>query len=471
MRARHPLAPAPRALAAAAALTCAAATGAHASSLTCRVLPKAPLLGQPVSWTVAARGLPPLPSVSAAGLGADWLLQGQTSEGGSGPGGTTTQTLSLTLYPLRAGTLTLPAMAAGTRRCPARALRVADHAPGQPAQTIAAHVEPAQAMVGQPLRLVLDIGTSTVPSWQDVEVRASGALLGPPSLTTARIDGPDGASIPVQRETWPLTPLHDGALDIAFGPLRATPLGQLVVFPGPTLRLAVRPLPAFWPPDAPVGHARLVADPAPAALPLRASGELRATLSGAQVGRDALLRSVGATAAPDGMRLYAARVVAVDGGADQAAPSWRITLPYRVLRGGVVAYPTLAVPYFDPVRGAPGLATAQWGRVTVHDPRPMRLAAAVGLTGGLVLALALARLAARRLRAALCRARWARIARRGDTDRLLALWQAAIARGAPDAVTLRSWVASRRCGRRPLGLDALDRLVDAIERDRYGPHR
>ncbi|MDA8095122.1 MAG: hypothetical protein M0T84_14685 [Betaproteobacteria bacterium] len=442
---------------------------AHAKSptLSCTVKPPRPVLGQAVTWEIAARDLPEMALLKSADFGSDWLLKDQTSDRSSMGPGTSAQTISVILYPLKSGAVVLPSVQAGTRRCAARRVVVADHAPGQPPQYVASRIEPARPVVGQAARVELDVGTGGAFDWHAVDAHASAGVMYPISTLSATTVGPDGAAIPVQRQTWSFTPLRPGDMSIDFGTLRATPFGQLVVYPVPALHLHVLALPAYWPVGAPVGRATLVEGPAPARLSIGGAGVLRATLSGVQVSRQGLIKMVQKIRAPDGITLYPPRVEREPVSAHQVTPTWTLELPFRVERAGVAAYPRLLVPYFDPPRGAPGLAVADWGRVHVDDPRPARVLKASGLAASLGLLLMLGRLAVRRIGERRCLARWRRIVRAADADALVRLWREAIARGDDQTMSLRVWVGAQRCGGEPLRVAGLEALLASCEHRRY----
>lgn len=456
-------------LKAVAALAAAWACAAHAAPgrLTCRVSPVRPVMGQAVTWTLAANNLPPIPPLAAADFGPDWLPHGQTSEGGSSRPGISSQTVTITLYPLRSGVLGLPIVQAGGRRCAAARVLVADHAPGQAPQYIAAHFEPAQPVAGEAVRIDLDVGSGGALFWQDVDARSASGVIHPLSTTTDSVTAADGSRVPVQRQSWSFTALRGGDIAIDFGNLQATPLGSLVIFPVPALHLFVQPTPAYWPTNAPVGRAELLAEAAPRSLALGGIGVLRATLSGVQVDSQALLHIAAGAAAPDGLRLYPPRVSVQEGSDHQLTPTWVIELPFRVQRGGSLSYPELRIPYLDAQRRVPELAVAGWGRVEVDDPRPRHLLEAVALVSGLVLLMAIGRLGVLRLRERLCLARWRRIAKTGDATEVMRRWRQAIARGDRDTMSLRSWVRAQRCGSQPLRVDGLDALLDAVEHRAY----
>ncbi len=449
------------------ALGAAVKEPASRPALVCSVQPARPRLGHAVHWEIRARDLPPLPLLQASQLGRDWLLQGQSGESSAGPGGHE-QILDLRLYPLAAGRLRLPGLGSGSARCPPRSLRIAAAQAGQAPRYIAARVATAGATVGQALRIELDLASSGGLSWEPATVHSDDGILRALNTLDTRVGAQGG--IEVLRQTWSFTPTRAGDVSIRFGLLRAHRFGELLVYPAGTLRWKVRPLPAYWPEGWPVGHARLRIEPAPTRLELGATGVLRARLAGVQVGRRPLLAMLRADAHAPGLRFGTPRLRRLSASA-HAAPEWGIELPWRARRAGRLAYPELRVAYYDPERGAPGLALADWGGLRVHDPRPLRFVLAWLAVGSLVLAMAVLRLGLRFAREACCRARWRRIARRGDADALWRLWRQARERGDPRASSLRAWVEQARCGSRGVRSPELDRLIEREQQRLYAAPR
>ncbi len=443
---------------------------AERPAMVCRVRPAQPVLGHVVHWDIHARDLPPLPLVRAGQLGADWLLQGQAGEASSADGHST-QTLRLRLYPMSAGVLRLPELRAGRGVCASRTLRVlqarAGHRPLYMAARLRGHVR--EATVGQALRIELDVAAGGGLAWQAVSVHTDDGVVH--ALGTLDTRAAARGGIEVQRQSWSFTPTRAGEITLRFGLLRGTRLGKLLVVPVAPLRWRVRPLPAYWPPGAPVGHARLRVLPAPASLELGDAAVLRARLSGVQLGRGEWLRLLDAEARASGLRVGAPRLRRVFDAAQGPAPAWDIEWPVHARRAGRLRYPRLRLPYYDPERGAPGLALADWGTVRVRDPRPRRIALALLAVAGLVAALALLRQGVLFARCALCRFRWRRIARRGDARELRRLWRQARARGQAPAATLRAWVDAQRCGQRGVRSPELDQLLDREQERLYASPR
>ncbi len=437
-------------------------------SLVCSVRPAQPVLGHVVHWDIHARDLPPLPLLQAAQFGADWLLQGQAGEGSSGSGHST-QTLRLRLYPLAAGILRLPELRAGVRACAPRGLRVLDARAGHRPLYIAERLRTTGSTVGQALRIELEVAAGGGLSWQETSVHTDDGVLRALGTLDTRIAARGG--IEVQRQSWSFTPTRAGEVTLRFGLLRGRRLGEELVLPVAPLRWIVRPLPAYWPQGAPVGHPSLQLQPAPASLDLGGGGVLRARVRGVQLGRAEWLRLLHAEAHAAGLRMGTPRLRRVFDPALGPAPAWDIEWPVHARRAGRLRYPRLRLPYYDPERGAPGLAVADWGRVRVRDPRPRRIALALLFVAGLVASLALLRQTLLFARLALCRARWRRIARRGDAGELQRLWRQARAGGQTRAATLRAWVDGLHCGGRAVRSPELDRLLDHEQERLYAAPR
>ncbi|MDE1979235.1 MAG: hypothetical protein KGI86_07895, partial [Betaproteobacteria bacterium] len=136
-------------------LLAAARPAAAQASLQCRTEPAAVVLGHPLHWTLIARDLAaPLPSFTPAQFAPDWLLTDQQGASGS-TDGHSEQTATLTLYPLRSGRLSLPAVQVGSARCPAQTLDVAAAANGEAPLQWRTRMTPARPYALQALRVEL----------------------------------------------------------------------------------------------------------------------------------------------------------------------------------------------------------------------------------------------------------------------------------------------------------------------------
>lgn len=446
---------------------------ARAATLSCQVEPAQPILGQPVRWQLRATDSPQtLPTWTAANFGPDWLLHAQsTSSSGDGKGHST-QVAEVTLYPMRSGELALPALELAGSRCAVQAVQVASHAPGEQPLYLATHINPAQPMVGEPVRIELDVDSAGGLSWDPIAAEAADASLRSlPTLATAV--EVEGGSVPVERHAWSLLPWRAGETHVHFPKIAARRFGQLLIYPPQSLELRVRLLPAYWPANLPVGRPQIALQPAPQSLRIGQAAVLRFLIRAPGLTARMLGQILDRQATPEGLRFHAPRIHPVLGPSGEGDGRWQVDWPLRAISRGLIHihYPLLRIPYMDPQLAAPQLAQASWGRVQVTDPRPRNLL--VGLMGAtaLLAGLALARFAYCALCQGRKRLKWARLAQNQDVEGLNQLWEQSRGRypsHAGQAHTLRAWL-EQQAETVPGVAKELNALLARAEVQRYGP--
>jgi hypothetical protein len=417
---------------------------AHAAALLCQVSPTQPVLGEAVHWQVRATDLAmPLPTWTAAEFAPDWLLHAQSTSSAADGKGHHTQDADLTLYPMRAGMLALPSLALGGLRCAPQSVSVVPHAPGGQPLYLDIRTSPAQPMVGEQMHVELDVGSAGGLSWEPIAVQAPDAnLLALPTLDRDVDVSGHAKPIPVQRHAWALLPLRAGELKVEFPTIQARRFGQLLIFPPESIHLQVRPRPAFWPANLPIGRPRILLSPAPASLQVGQSGALHFTIHAPGITTHELASVLEEQAGQTGLTFYAPRIHPTINAAGDGDGTLRVDWPYRAKRGGPTHYPVLRIPYIDTQMGAPQRLQVSWGRVQVTDPRIRRFL--VGLLGaiGLLAAIASMRWACGALRWRRKRLAWARLTASLDVPAFITLWSQS-RRTEPAAAganhTLRTW--------------------------------
>ncbi|WP_233224550.1 hypothetical protein [Thiomonas sp. X19] len=423
-----------------------------------------------MKWRIEATDLPQqLPTWTAADFGSDWLLHAQSASQSSDGKGHSTQSAEVTLYPMRSGELRLPPLSLGARHCAISSVGVAEHAPGEPALQVSTRIEPAQPVTGQVARIELDVAGPGGLNWEPVAALSTDARLRElPTLDTNI--SMHGERLPLQRHTWALLPLRAGKLDVRFSLLKATRFGELEIYASPVLPVQVRPLPAYWPADLPVGPLLFQTQPAPTTLVLGQSGGLRFELSAAGLDSRAIGRLLATTSQSGVLKMYPPRMRQMPGASSSLDQTWQIAWPFRVERAGAILYPQVRIPYYDPQLGAPRIALIAWGLAKAQDLRPLHLALGLLAAVALLLTLAGLRWAWCTLQHAKRRNFWRRIAKDHDQIALLVLWTKA-RRTRPDhdasKMTIRTWLTQEQGAHR--GIDAAHwRLAEQIEKYRYG---
>lgn len=446
--------------------TCAAA----AASFEVRVEPKALAMGEPLSAEIRATGL-------GAGLDesiiAPWRRDFEVytvSTSTAEQRGRSTQVMSVTLYPLRSGELSLAPLALAGKMSRAVPVRVETSGPDVPRVFARAYLDRLHPTVREAVVLTLDLYDDGSLQWSPFgELRAPDMhlrYLGERQAEAAV----EGAAYTVHRYRWALTPLREGSLEVKFPTLAAVKFGRRLRYPAPAVVFQASPVPAYLPVHVPVGKVSLAPGPLTAGWVVGRPVNWTFTVSGAGVTAEGLSRLLADMPERAGLHAYAAQVsgrppTPGDAGAVQ---TFDVTIPVTPLAGGATRLPDVRLPYFDQATGRILLAQLTGAPVEVVDPVRQRIIAAVLLLGGTLLAGMLAFAGVRRWKR--MRIRHAALVRVRAVDSAEALTRALLAfddgHGAPGGTTLGQWLV--RLEERVEASGQLAQLVDALEAGRYG---
>jgi hypothetical protein len=375
------------------------------------------------------------------------------------------ETLTLTLYPRRAGryALAVPGL-------PGRAPSVTV---GESSERVGrvhwrASIEPAAPWLRQPVTLTLEACDDGALLWKRPMLGAAEGLLLRPLGETEIITSRAGERCTAHRWHWALLPTASGQLKLPLPVVEAGKFGARLRYFPPALDFTVQPLPLWLPAEAAVGRPEVQAGALPAQAvpgqPLPWRQEIAGGYSAAAL--QALLAAQLRTADPRlGLERYAPQIDPVP--ASSAAPRWRVTLYLLPQASGRFELPVLQLPWYDPDTGLLQQLALPAPTLEVIDPQRARwLRLAQGL---------LAVLLATLLGGALWRWqgwRWQRrvavrrVRRATDAEALhRALLAFSLRRGQPPAPTLQAW-RGRMAGQCQAG--GLDGLVETLERARYG---
>jgi len=438
-----------------------ACSAAHAAALTARLDKPAVALGEAVTLTLQSRAAD-LDKLDTAPLDAAFDVASRTgSQDAAG------DTLVLTLYPRRSGTLRVPALSVEGRRSPALLLTVTDAIATVPRVTANWTLAPAAPRVNEPARLTLSLCDDGSLQWQrpDLPTHAGRIVraLGEDEGEAVQ----DGERCTLHRYYWALLPTRSAAATVAVSMLDASRFGERLRFPGAELRYRAQALPAWLPAHVPPVAPQVIADPLPTRWPLRRPLAWRVDVTGGyneddlQALLDLQLRDSPA------LGVYPPLIETVPMDAvDSPLSRYRITLYLQPRADGRVIVPTLRLPWYDAGRDRLASVAIPGQALDVFDPR-WRLAwqLVAGVTGALLLIVA-GWMLYRMVRWRLARRRSLRAIRAAADARELAH---AVRRfsltGQPEAPSLGAW---QRQMRQETGRCADDRLVAALQARRYG---
>jgi hypothetical protein len=439
----------------------------------CTISAPQPWLGQAILWHLSSAGPgPDLPVIAPDQLAPDWYIYDQNAAASTDNAGHAAASSDITLYPMRAGELPLPSVHAGRASCPAMAVNIADHAPGQPAMIVTAHLDPPHPYVGQRTHITFDISYAGDLTWDSVIAQSPNTLLTPLDIPFPQQTqlGPTTNPRQFARQfAWTILPLSAGILRVHFSRLAARRSGPIEIFPAPQdLQIPVRAVPAFWPAGGWIGAPSATLLAATQQINTGQTGLLRLELSDTGLTREMVAHLFVAQATAPGLHFDPPLIRRIPADYQSLEDVWQIDLPFKALQPGDFQYPRFRLPYFDPQTGAPRAVFVQPGMLHVTDPLREISDKIIAVSATLFLAALLAFYLRRLMMTAHARARL-----RGapTARRLRDLWlawppvSAAAARAKP--ATLRQWLAQH--GATHEHDAALMDIAAKIERQLYGP--
>ena len=434
---------------------------AHAAALTARLDKSTMALGEPVTLTLRSRDAD-LDKLDTAPLDAAFDVFSRTrSQDAEG------DTLVLTLYPRRAGALSVPALSIEGRRGTALPLTVADGSGTVPRVTANWTLAPAEPRVNEPARLTLSICDDGSLQWQR------------PGLPThigrvVRALGEDegegmqgGEPCTLHRYYWALLATRSATATVAVPMLDASRFGERLRFPGAELSYRALALPVWLPAHVPLVAPLVNAGPLPARWPLQRPLAWRIDVTGGYSEDDlqALLDLQLRDSPALGVYPPLIETEAMDA-VDSPLSRYRITLYLQPRVDGRVLVPAFRLPWYDAGRGRLASIAIPGKALDVFDPR-WRLARQVTAAGAAALLLVAAGWRVRRM------VRWRLARRRGlhairaavDWDSLAHAVRRFSLTGQSEAPSLGAW---QRRMQQETGRCVDDRLVAALEARCYG---
>lgn len=443
------------------ALTLLACGMAHAATLMARLDKPTVALGEAVTLTLQSRESD-LDKLDTAPLdGAFDVFSRTRSQGAEG------DMLVLTLYPRRAGVLSVPALSIEGRRSTALPLTVTDGSDTVP--RVAAHwtLAPAEPRVNEPARLTLSICDDGSLQWRRPTLPIAAGRLLRELGEDEGVGMQGGEPCTLHRYYWALLATQSGDATVAVPMLDADRFGARLRFPGAESHYRALALPAWLPAHVPPVAPQVSADPLPERWPLQRPLAWRVDVTGGYSEDDlqALLDLQLRDSPALGVYPPLIETEPVDA-VDSPLSRYRITLYLQPRVDGRVIVPTLRLPWYDTGRGQLASVAISGRALDVFDPR-WRLARQVIVAGTAALLLVAAGWRVRRM------VRWRLARRRGlRAIRAAADWGSlahAVRRfsltGQPEAPSLGAW---QRRMQQETGRCVDEKLVAALEARCYG---
>ena len=264
----------------------------------------------------------------------------------------TTEVMTLVLYPLHSGKVHLPALTYMDKTSKELPLSVLESSDQLSRVIIKSGMLPIRPWVRQSATLYLDIYDDGSLQWTPpADIVAAGAHIRQ-LAETQREEMLDGANYTVHRFAWAITPLREGGMLVRFPMLDAVKFGTRLRYAATPIRMDVAPVPAYLPVHVPVGRPDVYVTTLPAEIPVNRPVNRVVTIKGAGISQEGIIKLLSSVHDDENWHFYP--VTAVAGSAERATTAiqtFRFAIPFQAVRAGVLRFPELALPYFDPEKG------------------------------------------------------------------------------------------------------------------------
>ena len=337
---------------------------AMASVLQARVVAAHSRLGEPVQLIVELPvATPSLAEMRLEGLRKDFLVQDVTYDTG-GPRHTETdkagaqimQRMTASLYPLRSGRVTIPALRLRGWRSEAITLSVHAPQPGDGPRVRSGGQE-VPVWEREAARVWIDIEDATGAAEITVTAPTGAALYARALAIRERSEQRDGRRISIRRHAWAVSALRGGDIKVHFPmvKIRLPRRGGAVVlrYPPDPVVLQVKPLPVYIPVETPVGPLSLVDELTGTALWAGETYDWKVRISGSSLSLQGIKSLLKPQLADTGMfRFYPPtyRWLRTDGKAP-LQQALEVQIPFVARQAGNHSLPALVLPYVDAASG------------------------------------------------------------------------------------------------------------------------
>ena len=331
-------------------------TPLSAARLNASLDKKVSSLGEPIQLRIV--GNADLSTLDLAPLEKEFEIFSSAVSGGV-QNGKVQSVLEAILYPLRAGTLTLPSLALGNARSQPLLLEV------QPAKvSLRAWVTPDTPMVREPTTLHLEIRDEGDLTWNaPTQLDAPNIHLRAQGETTREILH-DGVALRVREYRWSLLALKSGGQRVSFPVLDTYKFGQRLRYPVLAVTVPALPAPAYLPLYLPIGQPSVRAEPMPSEIFIDRPASRVLEIDAPGLSAEGAQKSLQFDP-PRGMRFYAPSVAPMT---VEGREKLRVTLNFVAEETDVSGFPEIKLPYFDPKAMRIETLTIPAMRLIVRDP-------------------------------------------------------------------------------------------------------
>lgn len=254
--------------------------------------------------------------------------------------------MSLRLYPLKAGPVTIPSLSFAGLRSQALNLLILESSTEISSVMVSTGFASTTFMERQAVYFYIDVYHDGGLQWQPPQapVTPDAHIRALPPLPAVNSDG-----TVKQRYAYVLMPLRSGIIKVSWPLLEASKFGEPLRYAIPTAILDVAAIPRYLPLHVPVGKVTVTASPPPADLKINQPFNWEFVIRGSGLSEEALAKLLDFPES-SAIKIYPAHIEIQESG-DTVLQTVKLTVPVVPLKSGTTSLPEITVPYYDPQLG------------------------------------------------------------------------------------------------------------------------
>lgn len=274
------------------------------------------------------------------------------------------QFMSLRLYPLKSGLITISSLAFAGLRSKTLNILILESSADISSVIVKTGFASTNFVEREAVYFYIDVYHDGGLQWQPPQAPATpdAHIRALPPLQAVR--NSDGTV--KQRYAYALMPLRSGTIKISWPLLEASKFGEPLRYAIPSVVLDVTAIPRYLPLHVPVGKVTVTASPTASEVKINQPFNWEFVIQGAGFSEAALAKLLEFSES-DALKVYPAQIEILEGG-NTVLQTAKFTVPVIALKSGSINLPKITLPYYDPQLGRIEGAAVPASVVRVFNP-------------------------------------------------------------------------------------------------------
>lgn len=274
------------------------------------------------------------------------------------------QFMSLRLYPLKAGLISIPPLSFAGLRSKALNLVILESSPDISRVLVHTGFASSHFVERQAVYFYVDVHHDGGLQWQPPRAPVTPDAHIRPLPPIQAVTNSDGTV--KQRYAYSLMPLRSGSIKISWPLLEASKFGEPLRYAIPSINLDVVAIPRYLPLHVPVGKVIVTASRSAAEVKINQPFNWEFVIQGTGLSEEALSKLLDFPES-NALKIYPPQIEIQENNS-AVLQTAKFTVPVVPLKSGAISLPKITLPYYDPQLGRIEAAAVPDGVVRVFSP-------------------------------------------------------------------------------------------------------